>query len=151
MSKDSQTQVPQRDVAKRIAAWVFALEHPLTSETDLRVAEGIIRRMLEERRADAPERPADELRFWLCRINAYRDATGLPLRLQAYCMRSEAKVALGLERVTAWAIELAEILNNTDNEPFKQHCLAELGQLNDEQIPTVPTEAERARRELKRC
>lgn len=58
-----------------------------------------------------------KLRDALARINAnYREAGGLPLHLQAYCMRSEAKVALGLQSEENWQEELSHI---------KQTALAE--------------------------
>lgn len=46
----------------------------------------------------------------LTRINInYRSGSGLPLHLQAYCMRSEAKAALDESLEANWCAELAEI------------------------------------------
>jgi 6-phosphofructokinase len=39
----------------------------------------------------------------------YRERSGFPLHIQAYCMRSEAKVALSPDDQTAWEEELAEL------------------------------------------
>lgn len=41
----------------------------------------------------------------------YRSSSGLPLHLQAYCMRSEAKAALDSDLEPNWCAELAEIQN----------------------------------------
>lgn len=46
----------------------------------------------------------------LTRINInYRSGSGLPLHLQAYCMRSEAKAALDESIEASWCAELAQI------------------------------------------
>lgn len=50
------------------------------------------------------------LKSYLMRIDRfYRESSGLPLAVQAYCMRSEAKVALGLLSAEVWNKELHDI------------------------------------------
>jgi hypothetical protein len=78
--------------------------HDLTTLSD--------RKRFDQVEAHCRERIAqvEKMRAALRRIDVdYREASGLPLHLQAYCMRSEAKVALGLESAEAWAVELAGI------------------------------------------
>lgn len=102
----------------------------------------ILRRIKAEREGKAAplELQVEQLKFWLRRIDiCYRDASGLPLHLQAYCMRSEAKVALGSARWTEWAVELADILGCVSNERAA-HALAQLGRYAEiEDVPAGPT------------